>query len=153
LSFELAGSHYALLMSYVHEVVRAVAIQPLEHAPTVVSGVFNLRGQVIPVIDMRRRLGLEPKPVSPEDFFLVVDVGRHRVALHVDRALDLLEVTPTPIEQIAPAPYESVYVAGVVPTSDGVLLIHDLPRFLSHLEAMQLSHALAESQAPAGGPA
>jgi purine-binding chemotaxis protein CheW len=144
-SFELAGSRFALPSESVHEIVRAVAIEPLSHGPAVVSGVFNLRGTVVAVIDMRRRLSLPPKPLAPEDFFIVVELAPFRVALHVDRVLDLVSVSPTPVEAIAPPPHTAAYVAGVVPTSDGVLLIHDLPAFLSQAEASALASALDAS--------
>ncbi|MET0391084.1 MAG: chemotaxis protein CheW [Polyangiales bacterium] len=143
LSFELAGSRYALLTSFVTEVVRAVAIEALPSAPGIVSGVINLRGQVIAVVDMRRRLGLPPRPVVPEDYFIIVELNGLRLALHVDRALDLLNVSPIPLARVAPSPFdEARYIAGVVPTGEGVLLVQDLPAFLSHADSVQLGEAL-----------
>lgn len=142
LSFELAGSRYALLAHYVREVLRAVAIEPLPHAPFVIAGVFNLRGVVVPVVDMRKRLGLVSKEIAPEDYFIVADTPGFAVALHIDRALDLIGVTPTPLARITPGLAQTSYIAGVVPTADGVLLIQDLPAFLSSEEAAALGQAL-----------
>lgn len=141
LLFELAGARMALVAGLVSEVVRAVEIEPLPRAPAVVSGVINVRGSLTPVIDVRRRLGLAPKALSPEDHFIVADCGARRVALHVDRALDLLSIRDLPIEPLA-ANTNSPYVAGALALEDGVLMIYDLPAFLSAAESAALSQAL-----------
>ena len=73
LLFELAQARYALAITYVREVVRAVWVDPLPQWPSVVAGVINCRGTVIPVIDTRSRLDLPPKPVSPEDHFVIAE--------------------------------------------------------------------------------
>jgi purine-binding chemotaxis protein CheW len=151
LLFELAGSRMALVAELVSEVVRAVAIEPLPKAPNVVSGVINLRGSLTPVIDLRRRLGLPAKPLSPEDHFIVADCGPRRVALHVDRAVDLMSIRDQVIEPLA-AEASSPYVAGAVALADGVLMIYDLATFLSTSEASELSHALQPLAADASPP-
>lgn len=142
LSFELAGTQYALLAAYVREVIRAVAIEPLPHAPSVIAGVFNLRGAVMPVVDTRKRLGFPSKPIAPEDFFLVTQTASFAVALHIDRPLDLITVTVAPVDHAAPALRGTAFLAGVVTTDDGLLLIQDLPAFLSIAEAAALGDAL-----------
>lgn len=131
----------ALAAGLVSEVIRAVEIEPLPQAPAVVSGVINVRGSLTPVIDLRRRLGFAAKELSPEDHFIVADCGPRRVALHVDRALDLLsirELTIEPLAQEAASPY----IAGALALPDGVLVIYDLAKFLSESEAATLNLAL-----------
>ena len=141
LLFELAGARMALVAGLVSEVVRAVEIEPLPQAPPVVSGVINVRGALTPVIDLRRRLGLATKPLSPHDHFIVADCGSRRVALHVDRALDLLPIHELAIEPLAEEA-ASPYVAGALALPDGVLVICDLAAFLSASEATTLNLAL-----------
>ena len=141
LLFELAGSRMALLADLVSEVVRAVEIEPLPEAPAIVSGVINMRGALTPVIDLRRRLGLAAKALSPDDHFIVADCGSRRVALHVDRALDLLPIGELAIEPLAENA-SSPYVSGAVALEDGVLVIYDLSAFLSAAEAGSLTLAM-----------
>ena len=145
LLFELAGSRMALLAGLVSEVVRAVEIEPLPEAPSVVSGVINVRGALTPVIDLRRRLGLSAKNLSPDDHFILADCGARRIALHVDRALDLLPVTDLAIEPLG-KDASSPYVSGAVAMDDGVLVIYDLSAFLSDAEADTLSSAMQAAQ-------
>src|SRR5262249_18625738 len=63
--FEVHGRQYALPAGQVRELVRAVALVPLPGAPAVVEGVFNLRGKVVPVLDIRGRFGLPPRALDP----------------------------------------------------------------------------------------
>lgn len=148
LLFELAGARMALLAGIVVEVVRAVEIEPLPQAPPVVSGVINIRGSLTPVIDLRRRLGFAARPLSPEDHFIVADCGTRRVALHVDRALDLLSIRELPMDPLGPEA-TSPYVSGAVALEDGVLVIYDLSLFLSDAEAATLALALRAATADA----
>src|SRR5262249_2567798 len=86
------GRRYGLPATEVRELVRAVAIVPLPMAPPGVEGVVNLRGRVVPVIDLRARLGLASRPVAPSDHMIVVSLGERLAALRVDRALDLVRL-------------------------------------------------------------
>jgi purine-binding chemotaxis protein CheW len=132
----------ALVAGLVAEVLRAVEIEPLLQAPAVVSGVINVRGSLTPVIDLRRRLELAPKALSTDDHFIVADCGARRVALHVDRALDLLSLRDLTIEPFR-ADAASPYVAGALALEDGALVIYDLVAFLSEAEDVTLRHAMA----------
>lgn len=154
LVFELAGARYAMAITYVKEVVRAVLVDPLPQAPLVIAGVINYRGTVIAVIDTRSRLGLQSKPIAPEDHFVITEAFGRSIALHIDSPLDLTEITPVPLtavsEQLLRAQGLRSYIAGVVPTLDGVLLIQDLPAFLSQDELSSLDRALATAQQGSG---
>lgn len=144
LTFECAGLRYALPVDDVVEVLRACALEPLAGAPGVVSGVINMRGQVVPVIDMRVRLGLTPKAIAPEDYFIVARASNWRLALHVDQVHDLVRVVPTPVEHVAPLPdFRRRYLTGVAPTVDGTLLVQSLHSFLSFQEERALHTALS----------
>src|SRR5262245_6063358 len=83
------GGTLALPSSDVVEVVRAVAVTPLPKAPAIVEGVMNVRGKVVPVINVRARLGLSAREIAPSDHFVIARVAGREVALHVDQALSL----------------------------------------------------------------
>src|SRR5262245_54805748 len=97
LLFELAARRCAVLARDVVEFVRAVEIRPLPHAPLVVEGIIDLRGEIVPVLDIRSRFRLAARPLQPSDHFLVVIAGARKVALRVDRALSLLELATLPV--------------------------------------------------------
>lgn len=147
LTFEIADRRYALPAGIVQEVVRAVAFSPLPKSPPIIEGVVNYRGTLVPVLGTRQRFGLAPLPLAPDQHLLVAVLGSRRVALRVDRALDVITVDDNliePADRIAPG---TEYVAGLAKLPDGLVVIHDLERFLSLPESHQLEAALMESGA------
>jgi len=148
LVFALGGQRYALWASQVRELLRAVAVLPLPRAPRIVEGVINLRGRIVPVLDIRGRFGLPPKPIEPSDHLIVAAVGARLVAIRADRALDLVGVD---LGAVSLDRLESggAYVAGVARLPDGLAVIHDLDTFLDGDESAVLDDALAAAGAPA----
>lgn len=145
LLFTLEGQRYALPAADVRELVRAARLTPLPRAPDVVEGLLNLRGELLPVLDLRRRFRLPPRPLSPLDHFIVARAGERHVVLRVDRAEGLLPVEPGALDE-APRALPGVgYVAGAVKLPDGLVLVHDLRTFLSEAEALALDTALADT--------
>jgi purine-binding chemotaxis protein CheW len=143
LVFEVGGQRYGLPIADVLELVRAVAITPLPNAPAVIEGIVNVRGRIVPVLDLRARFRLPAKPLDPSDHFIVAAAGPRGVILRVDRATELALVDTAavqPPETLGPG---AAYVAGVAKLEDGMVLIHDLTTFLSAAEAASLDDALA----------
>jgi purine-binding chemotaxis protein CheW len=142
LVFTLGPSRCAVRASTVREVVRAVAISALPGAPAVVDGVINFRGRIVPVVDPRRRFGLPPVPLGPDQHFIAALAGSRLVALRVDQAVELITVGADAVERAAGGIPNAPYVAGVARLPDGLLVIYDLERFLSLDEAVALEAAL-----------
>lgn len=138
----LDGRRYALPLPVVERVVRAVAITPLPNAPDIVLGVVNIRGRVIPVINMRRRFHLPEREVALTDQLVVAHTARRPVALVAGAALDVIACPAQSLiaaEDVLP---NVEYVEGVVKLEDGLILIHDLDSFLSLEEENLLDCAL-----------
>lgn len=143
LVFVLAGQRYALWASDVRELLRAVAIVPLPRAPEIIEGVINLRGRIVPVIDLRRRFGLQPRAVQPNDHFIIAALGARLVALRADRALDLVRLDPGQLERGEALSPAARHLPGVARLSYGLTVIHDLRTFVTESEAASLDRALA----------
>lgn len=143
LVFEVAGIRYALPASDVVEVLRAVAVIPLPKAPPAVEGAINMRGEVVPVLDVRAPFGLPPKDLTASDHLVVARTPRRRVALRADRALDLISVDEHAIDDARKVLPEAGHLRGVAKLEDGLVLIYDLATFLSEQEVAQLEAALA----------
>jgi purine-binding chemotaxis protein CheW len=146
LVFLLAGHRYALWGDDVRELLRAVAVVPLPAAPRIVEGVINLRGRVVPVLDIRRRFGLPGKPLEPSDHLIVAAAGARLVAIRADRALDLAVIDRA---DVSAGELRTDHVAGVARLADGLAVIHDLATFLDADEGAALDHALSAAGAPA----
>ncbi|MEW5847809.1 MAG: chemotaxis protein CheW [Myxococcota bacterium] len=143
LTFEVGGQCYALPSRSVREVLRAVSIVPLPSGPRVVEGIINVRGSVVPVLDIRSRFRLPPKSLEHTDHLVVAWAGRRVVAIRADRAQDVLRIDGAQLEDVAVAIPGAGYVAGVAKLRDGLLLIHDLETFLAEAEATALDAAVA----------
>lgn len=87
----VAEEHYALPVEQVAEVVERGELTPLPGAPTEVIGVHNLRGQVLPVIELAKPLGIQSEAASR---IVVAEAGEHRAGLAVDAVLDVTELPP-----------------------------------------------------------
>ncbi|HYI02500.1 chemotaxis protein CheW [Hyalangium sp.] len=145
LLFTLEGQRYALPSADVRELVRAVRLTPLPRAPDVVEGLLNLRGELLPVLDLRRRFRLPARPLSPTDHFIIAQAGARHVGLRVDRAEGLLTLEPGSLDESPGALPGVGYVAGAVKLPEGLVLVHDLRTFLSEAEALALDAALADT--------
>ncbi len=143
LVFLVSGQRYALPLPSVQEVQRAVAVTPLPKAPAVIEGVINLRGAVVPVLDLRARFKLPASPVSPSDQLIIASAGGRVVAVRVDQVLDLARLEAGALETLVRTVPKAEYVAGVAKLPDGLVLIHDLETFLTRAEAETLAVALA----------
>jgi purine-binding chemotaxis protein CheW len=150
LVFELAAERYALPLADVALVLRAVAIRSLPSAPAIVEGVIDLRGELVPVLDMRARFRLPRVPLDPAEHLIVAQAGTRKVALRADQALAVEWLQALPIDEASNLPRGVGQVAGVASTAEGMVLIHDLRAFLNEAESLELEHALsaAMSEAP-----
>ena len=143
LVFEVADQKYALPTRDVRELVRAVAITPLPDAPAVIEGVVNVRGCVLPVLDVRARFGLPARTLDLSDHFIVASAGERGVILRVDRATHLAFLDAASVQPPESLGASRGYVAGVAKLADGLVLIHDVSTFLSAAESASLEAALA----------
>lgn len=141
--FTLDDSRFALLLTAVERVVHAVEVTPLPKAPEIIWGVINLRGEVVPVVNVRRRLCLPERDIALRDQFIVARTSRRPVALAADAVSGIVECREQDIiaaDAILPG---MDYLKGVAKLRDGMVLIHDLDGFLSLDEEESLATAMA----------
>lgn len=145
LPFAVADQAGGVRLENVRQVVRAAEILPLPRAPRFIGGVLDFHGQIVPVVNVRERLGLGKIDIELTDRFIISDAGGLLLALHVE---SVGTVSTAEIKQAssdsALSIGEGLGVAGVAPLPDGTLLIHDLGRFFTASEREALDSALAE---------
>jgi purine-binding chemotaxis protein CheW len=140
--FTLDARHYALRLSAVERSFRMVEISPLPKAPAIVLGVINVQGRVLPVVNIRKRFHLPERDVSPDDQLIVARTSRRAVALVVDAVSGMVDRADQDIIAVGEIFPGIEYVEGVVKLEDGLVLIHDVDRFLSLEEDRALGAAL-----------
>lgn len=144
--FTLDEKSYALRLGVVECVVGAVEINPLPKAPTIALGIVNFRGQVLPVFNVRQRFRLPPRETRLSDQLVLAHTAKRSVLLLVDSVIGVIERSAEkliPAERILP---RMKYVEGVTKLNGGLVLIHDLDKFLSLEEEELLTRVLADFQ-------
>ena len=142
LVFALEDLRVALSLSAVDTVTQMVHVTPLPNAPGVVLGIVNLRGRVIPVVNIRKRFNQREREIMLSDRLVFAHTARRPVALAVDELIGVVESTPDCLvsgESVLPVPH----VEGVMKFNDGLIFIHDLDKFLDLEEEEALDSALA----------
>lgn len=130
LGFMLSDEQYALDILEIKEIVRLLAITPVPRSPPWLKGIVTLRGVIVPIFDLRSRLGLAEIEHSPDTRIVVVYRGEEFAGLIVD---SITQVMRLPIEAIEPTPQtigqvEAEFLRGVVRFRDHLVILLNLPR-------------------------
>src|SRR5437763_16976232 len=96
--FELGAELYGVEIARVHEIIRLQAVTRVPRSPAFVEGVINLRGKVIPVVDLRRRFGLPSAEHTRSSRIVVVEIGDQVVGIVVDGVSEVLRVNSATVE-------------------------------------------------------
>ena len=144
--FSLDWQRYALRLSAVERVVRAVEVTPLPAAPEIVLGVINVEGSIVPVMNIRKRFRLPEKEMSLSDHLILARTARRPVFLLVDSVSGIIEVPAGEVIDASKILPRMEYLEGVLKLEDGMVLIHDLDRFLSLEEDRLLDEAISHAR-------
>jgi purine-binding chemotaxis protein CheW len=139
------GETFGLPAQNVVEIIRAVAVSPLPGSAPVISGVINVRGSTVVVIDPAVRFGKAETPVRPDDNFVLVETATRTIAVRVEIAEDLIEVEDAAITAAKSASSSVDRIHGVAAMADGALVIYDAAAFLSQAEDEAIEQALVEA--------
>jgi purine-binding chemotaxis protein CheW len=134
-SFDVGGEEFGLEILRVQEIIRIQSLTRVPNSPSFVDGVINLRGKVIPIVALRKCLGLEDRPHDKQTRIVVVEVSGNIVGFIVDSVSEVLRI---PMETIELPPrlgkVEREYVSGVGKLDDRLLILLDLDRLMSDAE-------------------
>lgn len=143
--FRLEQQRYALMLAAVERIVRAAAVTPLAQAPAIVLGIVDVAGNILPVFDIRARVGLPHREITSTHQFLIARTAQRRVVLPIDEVEGMVERSSAEITDAAGIAPGIGQITGVIKLEDGLALIYDLDRFLSRDEAGLLETALEEA--------
>jgi purine-binding chemotaxis protein CheW len=146
--FRLEQDQFAVPIDQVWHVERLAeqTITWVPRGPAFLEGVFNVRGQVIPVLDLKKRLGMPARERAPRARILIVEMQDQRVGLIVDAVSDILWFATDRIEPPPPmvAQISGVFVQGVVREEERLLIVLDLREVLSPGEREELRESVRE---------
>ncbi len=132
--FTIGKELFGVNILMVQEIIRAAPITAVPNSPDFVEGVINLRGNIIPVIELRKRLGFTTPEVGMEDsWILILDIEGRITGFIVDSVTEVLKIEESTIEpppDIVVAGLESQYIRGVCEIDDRLLILLDFTRIL-----------------------
>jgi purine-binding chemotaxis protein CheW len=133
---ELAGEAYGVEIGRVQEIIRMQPITRIPNGPAFIEGVTNLRGRVIPVLDLRKRFGLEQSGPTRRSRIVVGELGAYTVGLMVDGVSEVLRVSDEAVEPPSTlvTTSDSAFLRGVAKLGERLILLLDLSRILAQDE-------------------
>ncbi len=135
-TFSIGDEEFGVDILKVQEIIRTMEITKVPKAPDFVEGVINLRGKVIPIIDLRKRFGMETRGHDKDTRIIVIEINNMIVGFVVDSVSEVLRISADTVEPPPPvvAGVESEYIKGVGKLADRLLIMLDLDRLLSREE-------------------
>lgn len=132
-SFKIGAEEFGVDITKVQEINSMVEITKAPQAPNYVEGVINLRGKVIPIIDLRKRMGMDLKENDKNTRIVVVDIENFVMGMIVDSVSEALRI---PVSTIEPPPdiatgTDAEYIQGVAKLEDRLLIFLDLSKVIN----------------------
>ncbi len=140
-TFSIGDEEFGVDILKVQEIIRTMEITKVPRAPAFVEGVINLRGKVIPIIDLRKRFGLQARGHDKNTRIIVIEISAMIVGFVVDSVSEVLRIPAGTVEPPPPvvAGLESEYISGVGKLEDRLLILLDLNHLLSRAERSVLT--------------
>ncbi len=147
LTFQIGKEEYGIDVQHVTQILGMLKITELPDTPEFVQGVINLRGKVIPVIDVRIRFGFEKREYDERTCIIVIDINDISVGFIVDQVKEVIDI---PLSNMEPPPSvnksaESRYIATLGKVCESVIIILDTHKLLFDEELEQVAEKVLEN--------
>ena len=140
--FELSNEFYGVEIGTVEGIIKMQPITAVPHAPPFVEGVTNLRGVVLPVIDLRKRFGQPPQAPTKDSRIVVIVMGQLKVGMVVDGVSEVLRVPDEAIEPPSPlvTTVDTTFIKGIAKVAERLIILVELSKVFTTAEQAQLPH-------------
>lgn len=144
LSFKLSGENYAIPLLYVKEVIALVKTTAIPGSPNYYKGVFNLRGQIVPIIDLRLRMKFSKAETTPETSVIILNLNEEPCGVIVDSVENVLSILDKDVSQAPNVDNaKSTQVNGVYKSNDHLILLLDIFNTLNIKEIKNITATAA----------
>ena len=148
--FELGQEIYGVDISVVYEIIRMQPITKVPKAPFFVEGVINLRGRIIPIVDMRKRFGLPKAEQNRDNRIMVLESGGQNIGVIIDAVTEVLRIPSDSIEPPSNIVVSAAsdYLLGIAKHDKSMIILLDMDRVLAKDTASVLSSLSVEADSP-----
>ena len=138
--FELSNEFYGINIAMIESIIKMQAITQLPQTPSYVKGVTNLRGSVLPVIDLRTRFALDTKEDTRQTRIMIVTLGNIKAGIIVDAVSEVLRVSDETIEPLPPMinSVDAAFLKGIVRLENRLIILLELGKVLDLNEQRSL---------------
>jgi len=149
LTFQLMAEQYGVPIETVREINRVGEITPVPRTPEYVKGVMNLRGKIIPVVNLRVKFGMAPQEYTRDTCIIVIDTEIGQVGMIVDSVKEVVDLTDNQIEPSPILGNETTmsFVRGMGKVDQRVIILVDIVSAFSHDQLTGMSHMASASEA------
>jgi purine-binding chemotaxis protein CheW len=148
LTFTLADEQYGIEILKVREIVGMTDITRVPRTPAFVKGIINLRGKIVPVMDLRMKCGMPPAERTPDTCIIVLELARMEMGVIVDKVLDVLDIPRSEIEETPSFGVEAdtAFIQRVAKMDGRVVLLLDIAKVLTSGETRVIGQAARTGQ-------
>ncbi|MCK4809325.1 MAG: purine-binding chemotaxis protein CheW [Candidatus Omnitrophica bacterium] len=149
--FRLGDEEFGVQINKVKEIVRLIPITPIPKAPKFIEGIVNLRGEILAVIDLSKRLDIPSKPRSERTRIVVIEINENIVGMIVDEVSEVLNIPLSNIEktpQVIESDIKQKYITSVGKLKDRLLILIDLAAILSLKEVEEVKNLEIKKTTP-----
>ena len=139
--FSLEQETYGIDILFVREIIKSLEIVAIPQSPDFVEGIIHLRENIIPIVNLSKRLKLSENKTSPKKRkIIIVEISERLIGLFVDSVGEVLRISDTDINPVPEtvATVETRYLQGVIKIEDRIILLMDIDKVLSREELNQL---------------
>src|SRR5208283_5160918 len=135
-TFNLGNEEFAVAILKVQEINRMKEITRVPNSPPYVEGVINLRGKVIPVVNLRRKFGLDPKENNEQTRIMIMDIQGITMGLVVDSVSEVLRIPSKTVEPTPPmaSNISAEFIKGIAKVDERLIILLDMDRLLGKSE-------------------
>ncbi|EGO64146.1 chemotaxis protein CheW [Acetonema longum] len=143
--FKLDKEEYGLPITKVQEINKMVSITKLPHTPVFVEGIINLRGRVIPIVDLRKRFQLSASDHNEDSRIIIIEISGQTLGVIVDAVTEVVRLQANNVEPPPPAfILDSQYIHGVGKLEDRLIILLNLDKILTTQETIELKKMAVE---------
>jgi purine-binding chemotaxis protein CheW len=140
ITFRLGKEEFGIKIEAIHQIIGITDITPIPHTPDYIKGVLNLRGRIIPVIDLRLKFSLEEREYDERTCIIIVEVNKGSIKMPIGIIVDFVsEVMTVTRENVEDTPYfgvnlDTAFIMGIAKLEDKIKIILDIDRVLTSEE-------------------
>jgi purine-binding chemotaxis protein CheW len=144
--FEVGNEHFGIDISSVEGIVKLQEITRIPHAPSFMLGITNLRGSVIPVIDLHQRFGIAPQDHSKETRIVITHIYGLKIGMLVSAVSEVLTIDDKVVDPPPPmiSNVNSEYIVGVAKLDQKLVILLDLAKVLTNDEKTQIASSITK---------